>query len=59
MTQIKTQIFPDPAEHAIAILEALEGDYQTALEFMGAYVQEYGEAYAHQLARLLRPAGEC
>ena len=29
-----TPSFPDPADHAYAILEALAGDYQTALDFM-------------------------
>jgi hypothetical protein len=52
-------IFPDPAEHAAGILEAVEGRYEIALEFMGMYREEYGAEYARQLAALLRPAGEC
>ena len=54
-----TPSFPDPADHAYAILEALAGDYQTALDFMAMYEHEYGEDYAHRLATFLRPAGEC
>jgi len=55
---IDTQ-FPDPQRHAIAILEALEGDYQIALEHMAVYREEYGERYARQLEALLTSAGEC
>ncbi len=54
-----TAKFPDPERHAAAILEAVEGNYQIALEFMGMYVTEYGEHYAARLAAFLTPAGEC
>jgi hypothetical protein len=51
--------FPAAEEHAAAILEALEGDYQTALEYMAVYRDEFGENYARRLATLLTPQGEC
>jgi hypothetical protein len=51
--------FPAAEEHAAAILEALEGDYQTALEYMPVYRDEFGETYARRLAALLTPQGEC
>jgi len=34
--------FPDPREHAIAILLALDGDYAVALKWMDMYADEYG-----------------
>lgn len=51
--------FPDPQEHAVAILEAVKGNYQIALDCMELYRQEYGDRYARRLAALLTPAGEC
>lgn len=49
----------DPIEHAEAILEAVEGEYQIALDCLDLYRQEYGDAYARRLEALLTPAGEC
>jgi hypothetical protein len=54
----RSNAFPDAAEHATVILLALEGDYQTALEWMDVYIAEYGEAYAQRLAACLRSQGE-
>lgn len=51
--------FPSPKEHAAAILEAVEGEYQIALDCIDLYRQEYGETYARRLEALLTPAGEC
>jgi hypothetical protein len=51
--------FPDPAEHVYAILEALEGDYQIALEHMDIFRKEFGDSYARRLTVLLTPAGKC
>ncbi len=56
---VHASTFPDPEEHAVAILEALQGDYQKALEYLPVYRDEFGETYARRLAALLRPAGEC
>jgi hypothetical protein len=57
--QVHASTFPDPAEHAEAILEALKGDYQKALEYMPVYRDEFGETYARRLAAFLTPQGEC
>ncbi|MBZ5615899.1 MAG: hypothetical protein LAO23_17980 [Acidobacteriia bacterium] len=54
-----TPTFPDPEEHAAAILEALGGNYQKALEWLPVYRDEFGETYARRLATLLTPQGEC
>ena len=56
---VQASIFPDPEEHAAAILEALKGDYQKALEYMPVYRDEFGEIYARRLAMFLTPQGEC
>ncbi len=56
---VHASIFPDPEEHAAAILEALKGDYQKALEYMPVYRDEFGEIYARRLAMFLTPQGEC
>jgi hypothetical protein len=56
---VPTPTFPDPEEHAVAILEALKGDYQKALDYLPMYRDEFGETYARRLAVLLTPAGEC
>lgn len=50
---------PYPAEHVYAILEALEGDYRMALEYMDVFRKEFGDSYARRLTALLTPAGEC
>lgn len=57
--QPATPTFPDPEEHAAAILEALGGDYQRALDYLPVYRNEFGETYARRLAALLAPQGEC
>jgi len=49
--------FPDPQDHAEAILEAVKGNYQLALNCMELYRQEFGETYARRLAALLTPQG--
>jgi hypothetical protein len=56
---VPTPTFPDPEEHAVAILEALKGDYRKALDYLPVYRDEFGENYASRLARFLTPAGEC
>lgn len=56
---VQTPTFPDPEEHAAAILEALKGDYQKALEYLPVYRDEFGENYARRLATLLTPQGQC
>jgi hypothetical protein len=56
---VPTPTFPDPAEHAAVILEALKGDYRKALEWLPVYRNEFGEIYARRLAVFLQPAGEC
>ena len=56
---VPTATFPDPEEHAAAILEALQGDYQKALDYLPVYRNEFGEEYARRLAALLTQAGEC
>ena len=56
---VKTANFLAAEEHTAATLEALEGDYQTALEYMPVYRDEFGEIYARRLAALLTPQGEC
>jgi len=56
---VPTPSFPDPEEHAAAILEALKGDYRKALEWLPVYRDEFGETYVCRLAALLTPAGEC
>jgi hypothetical protein len=48
--------FPDAEEHARVILEALEGDYQTALE--NVYVLRafgFSEEYCCRIEALLTP----
>jgi hypothetical protein len=40
---VPTPTFPDPKEHAAAILEALQGDYQRALDYLPVYRDEFGE----------------
>jgi hypothetical protein len=58
--QVHAHNFPDPQEHAAAILEALKGDYRQALEYLPVYRDEFGETYARQLATFLTPQGrEC
>jgi len=57
--QTRASTFPDPEEHAAAILEALKGDYRKALEYLPVYRDEFGETYASRLATFLTPAGEC
>ncbi len=57
--QIPAPTFPEPEEHAAAILEALHGDYQQALGYMAVYRDEFGENYARRLAAFLMPQGEC
>jgi hypothetical protein len=54
-----TPSFHDPEEHAAAILEALHGDYQKALEWLPVYRDEFGEDYTRRLAAFLTPRGEC
>jgi hypothetical protein len=56
---VPTPTFPDPEEHAAAILEALHGDYQRALDYLPVYRDEFGETYARRLAAFLAPQGEC
>jgi hypothetical protein len=51
--------FPDPELHAAAILEAVGGNYQVALDFIEMYRENYGDRYARRLAALLTPAGKC
>jgi hypothetical protein len=51
--------FPDPREHAIAILLALDGDYAVALKWMDMYADEYGYDYALRLITFLKPQGRC
>ncbi len=50
-----TPTFPNPEEHAAAILEALQGDYRKALDYLPVYRDEFGETYARRLAALLTP----
>ena len=52
--------FPDAEEHARVILEALEGDYQTALE--NVYVLRafgFSEEYCRRIEALLTQQGDC
>jgi hypothetical protein len=43
----------DVAEHAVAVLNALQGDWREALCHMDLYRAEYGSEYAGRLARLV------
>lgn len=46
-------------EHAAVILEAVDGDYQSALDYLEALRPQLGENYTRLLAALLTPAGRC
>lgn len=55
--------FPDPAEHAAAIVEALDGNLPLLKEMLPSFVvvwrEEYGIDYcARLLAAINTPAGE-
>lgn len=54
----KTTAVLDPLDHAIVILEALDGDYQLALANLDACQQMYSEDYCRRLGWLLEPKGE-
>jgi len=41
--QVRASTFPYPEEHAAALLEALGGNCQKALEYMPVYRDEFGE----------------
>ena len=47
----------DAVLHAVCILEALEGDWETALENLQVYVDWYGIDYALRLQFCLTPRG--
>jgi hypothetical protein len=50
--------FPDAREHALVILEALDGNWQTAIDNMPVYIEQYGLDYALRLEACFRPKGE-
>ena len=50
--------FPQARQHAAVILEAVHGDYQSALDVLPLWVPEYGQDYVNRLLWLLTPKGE-
>jgi hypothetical protein len=48
----------NPAEHAAAILEALDGDYQLAQELSYLIRLTYGNEYTDRLIAFLTPKGQ-
>jgi hypothetical protein len=64
VTKLVGPEFPDPTEHAAAILEAVEGDLRLLRELLPSllptWVDHYGTAYCGRLIATLTTAqGEC